>query len=426
MRSKKGNGKQDMNQTIVDLDDLEQQPLGILPFPAGLLLLESSSDFSQIASSISKGTTQIEFQGEFEFIAHAINQDLDKAYASIQGDSPIANYNRFVLSPTSQAYESLLQVENMALTALVQCVAYMVGLRDDLPDETNVLGSVGAVLFSTLASSEIDLCNYDRAISLLQRAILCVDNKTILRSLLQVDLAQALKLAGNEIGSVIACYEEALLELSKSEMTQQSAGALFELGLCYQEASRNQPEYLRRAVQSYHDALLRISRETSKELYGMCQINLALAYLAMPMVTASDTLRQAVAVSLLRGALEVFPKETHPIEWSNVTLNLANALVYSPSSHQGDNLVEAVEKYEELLLLRDRVRDPLGFARVVANQGNALAHLGDFEHAKAKLHESRMIFEEFSLYDEVAEIRNILNEIEKRYLEEENASDGAL
>lgn len=78
--------------------------------------------------------------------------------------------------------------------------------------------------------------------------------------------------------------------------------------------------------------------------------------------------------------------EEYPEHWASVQLNLANSLVYTPSDHQADNLIEAVGLYESVLAARDRHSDPLGRARVLANQGNVFAHLGDFDQAKAKLY----------------------------------------
>ena len=95
-------------------------------------------------------------------------------------------------------------------------------------------------------------------------------------------------------------------------------------------------------------------------------------------------------------------------------MNLANALVYTPSTHQGDNIVEAVERYEEVLELRERQGDPIGRARILANQGNALAHLGVFDHAKSKLLEARFLFEEQGDIDGVLAVRSVLDEIARQ------------
>jgi hypothetical protein len=93
---------------------------------------------------------------------------------------------------------------------------------------------------------------------------------------------------------------------------------------------------------------------------------------------------------------------------------LANALVYMPSKHQADNIAEAVGLYEGVLQHRDRDSDPQGRARVLANQGNALAHLGVFGDAKAKLHEARSLFEEFEEHESVRSVRGVLDEIAKQ------------
>ena len=93
---------------------------------------------------------------------------------------------------------------------------------------------------------------------------------------------------------------------------------------------------------------------------------------------------------------------------------LANSLVYTPSRHHQENLVQAVEVYEAVLQTRDRASDPLGRARVLANQGNVLAHLGVFDDAKAKLYEARFLFEELGDDDSVRAVRGVLDEIARQ------------
>ena len=154
-------------------------------------------------------------------------------------------------------------------------------------------------------------------------------------------------------------------------------------------------------------------REEAPLLWASAHANLATAYLTMPMTEASGQLRLGVAGQSLRSALKVYTPEDYPEQWASVQLNLANSLVYTPSSHQLDNLVEAVELYEAVLQARDRETDPLGRARVLANQGNVLAHLGDFDQAKAKLYEARFIFEEFGDHDSMRSVRGVLDEISR-------------
>jgi tetratricopeptide (TPR) repeat protein len=105
-----------------------------------------------------------------------------------------------------------------------------------------------------------------------------------------------------------------------------------------------------------------------------------------------DRIRLGVAVTSLRAALRVFTPESHPVAWASTQLNLANALQYLPSVHQEANLDEAVQLYEEVLAYRDPLRDPLGYARILANQGNALGHLGVFGDARERLSRARELF----------------------------------
>ena len=112
-------------------------------------------------------------------------------------------------------------------------------------------------------------------------------------------------------------------------------------------------------------------------------------------------MRLGVAVQSLRAALEVYRPETHAYEWSSSQMNLANALQYLPSTHQEDNLREAVDLYEEVLRHRSRRADPAGYARVLANQANALAHLGALARRRARYGEARGLFAGWATTDAV-------------------------
>ena len=128
------------------------------------------------------------------------------------------------------------------------------------------------------------------------------------------------------------------------------------------------------------------------ELSATINVHLALAYLVMPMSSEGDRIRVGVAVNALRAALRVYTPDTHPTAWASTQLNLANALQYLPSVHQESNLDEAVQLYEEVLAYRDPATDPVGYARILANQGNALGHLGVFADARERLERARTLF----------------------------------
>jgi hypothetical protein len=136
----------------------------------------------------------------------------------------------------------------------------------------------------------------------------------------------------------------------------------------------------------------------------------------MPMSSEGDRLRVGVAVTSLRAALRVYQPQTHPDLWASTQMNLANALQYLPSVHQEQNLDESVHLYEQLLDHRDPQRDPLGVARILANQGNALGHLGVFSDAREKLIRARELFTQCDDDDGVATVEELLANVEQAAL----------
>ena len=109
----------------------------------------------------------------------------------------------------------------------------------------------------------------------------------------------------------------------------------------------------------------------------------------------------------------MFTPQTHPVAWASTQLNLANALQYLPSVHQESNLDEAVQLYEELLQYRDPQHDPIGYARILANQGNALGHLGVFADARERLQRARELFEAGGDAESVAGVDEILASLDE-------------
>jgi hypothetical protein len=90
-----------------------------------------------------------------------------------------------------------------------------------------------------------------------------------------------------------------------------------------------------------------------------------------------------------------------------------DALQHVSSTHVQENLWEAVALYEEILPelpARDQTRK----GRVLANQGNALAHLGAFSRAVPRLNEARAIFALTGDDDSTAAIDLTLAEIAER------------
>ena len=115
-------------------------------------------------------------------------------------------------------------------------------------------------------------------------------------------------------------------------------------------------------------------------------------YAANSNVTHAGKLRGAIAVQSLREALEIVTADEHPELWESATLNLANALQHLPSAHPGQNMLESIELYGQVLERRSEAT--LARARTLASKANALAHLGRYDEVRPMLVEAKSIFEQ--------------------------------
>jgi len=286
----------------------------------------------------------------------------------------VDRYHRWLAEPDADSPAAVASGLG-AYAPLVDVVAYTVGLADAPPaDDRDLPAELRALVLSAQAAAAIDSADrgeLERAVALLESA----------------DLPP-----------------EAGLAATRAELHHALGG------LAHEEAAAA-GEPLTEAMGHYYAALRLVSEASAPLLWAALQLDLATAQLASPMKEATDQLRIGVAAQALRASRRVFTPEQQPGPWSMATLNLANALVYLPSTHQGDNLVEAVELYEEVLASGIRDGDTGGRARLLANQGNALAHLGIFDQAGAKLAEARFLFESVLDHEGALLVRQVQDEI---------------
>ena len=400
--------------TIVNLVP-RPQPVGVFPLPAGYMLIPAGEGHDEIREQLLAGKRPAEFPASLAFYEAALNDDLDAAAAALVGDDLVTKANRLVLDPSRELLDSLLADEGLdaapGLRSHVEMVGFVVGLLLDPPKPEATDAEFAAAAHSAVATLALERHDTAYAIESLESAAQAANGVSapmagqLLGQLANVQLDEGGdKRAAVTFQAAIDAMEESDLFVSRAEL-HVSAGAMF------QEMSESAPRLMNQAINHYHQAMALVNAETAPETFAIANANLGLAYITMPMTEASDQLRVGVAVQSMREALEYFTPETHPDRWSSTQLNLANALVYMPSKHQADNIAEAVGLYEGVLQHRSRETDPQGRARVLANQGNALAHLGVFDDAKFKLHEARAIFEEFAEEDAVRSVRGVLDEI---------------
>ena len=395
------------------------QPLGAFPLPLGYLLIPASPDTEEARLALLAGLLP-DWPASLRAHELALAGDRDGALAALDGDDPITRYNRFVMDPDGHDANEL-RSDLGEFGVLVDVVLFALGRSDAAPELGDATGELAATILSVQASRALQDDDPAAAVACLDRA--AEQAAGVSEPLRGVLLGAAASIcdgpeAVGRLEAALRALEEAEdLRLARAELHLALAGLLHEQAV-------DRPDLLSKAVPHYHSTLQLVWREEAPLLWASAHANLATAYLTMPMTEASGQLRLGVAAQSLRSALKVYTPEDYPEEWASVQLNLANSLVYTPSSHQADNLVEAVNLYEAVLAARDRDSDPLGRARVLANQGNVLAHLADFDQAKAKLYEARFLFEELGDHDSVRTVRGVLDEIARQQALDRTDSDG--
>ena len=390
------------------------QPLGLFPLPLGFMLIPAGEEADIVRGAMLAGRTIESWPRALHAHELAVAGDRDGAIAALQGHSdPVSSYNRFVLDPDSVDPDTLrARLGDFAI--LVDVVLYALGRIDTPPHSDAADGEIAAAVLSAEGSCAMLDGNYAAAVELLDRAAAAAAPvSSALAGTLQGAAGSICRDVGDE--SYVSRLQKALSDLDSADGLRVPRA---EIHLCLAGAlhdqARHRPELLATAIPHYHSALQLVRRADAPTLWAAAHAGLAAAYLTMPMVEASSQLRLGVAAQSLRAALTVYTYDEHPQEWASVQLNLANSLVYTPSRHQRENLIEAAEIYEAVLQTRDRATDPLGRARVLANQGNVLAHLGVFDDAKAKLYEARFLFEELGDNDSVRSVRGVLDEIARQ------------
>lgn len=389
---------------------LRPQPIGIFPMPAAFLLLpenwRDSADHQKLLNGVPPEADS--------FFTAALKGENGRAAAALEDDdSPESKFNRFILNSSPEAYHQLKQEFTGVYAKLLETAAFTLNYIAEPPAADDLDGELLAFVLMARASHNIEQGAIETALELLQTAGDAAKTVSpVLHGQILTSLAETSHQFSGAGAGVVQTYKTALEALKKSGLEQAKASLYMNLGICYQEISNGARGALLEAVKCYQETLKYFTREKFPEEFAFAQNNLALAYLSIPLTEASDQLRVAIAIQALREALQVYKKETHGELWASTQLNLANALQYAPTSHVEENLQEAVNLYEEILSVRRPTENPVGYARLLANQGNALAHLGIFAHAVPKLTEARNIFDQLGETESAAAVSETLAEIE--------------
>ncbi|MFM7244913.1 MAG: hypothetical protein ACKO40_12190 [Planctomycetaceae bacterium] len=377
------------------------QPVGIFAFPRSHLLALPGNEATRAAAMLGD-----------DVAAAAI---LPATAAAVTGSSPLDRHNAFVLAPSPEALAAIEAAGDPAFVALARSAAFAHGLIDDLPEPGPLDGELKALVQMTAAAGLFERGDARAARTLLAEAAeQAAPASPVFAAVLHQQVADTLPAEAADLA--IDHLEQALQLGEQAKLPRLLADIWMRLGTLHQargaDGSRGP---LVEAVTCYQKALAAgITQDSDPASYAQLQNNLGLAYLCMPTREASDQLRAGIAVQSFRKARDVQDRDADPDQWASVTMNLASALQYLPSTHPAENLAEAVELYEEVLAVRTEARDPVAHARALLNQGNALAHLGIFKPAIEKLAKALKLFTWHEATDEAATAKELLDGIHAR------------
>lgn len=382
------------------------QPLGAFPLPASLLLLVGGEEVESVRQGLLHGHLPEIWSAELEGQRLAYAGEFAAAadwFARL--DEPWARYNVFVLDPERVTRPEAIAALGEEWRPLVDYVAYAIGLTAVPPAETGATGELAALILTAQAAAALENGNEDAAVTRLHAAADAARN--VHPAYAGIVLSE---LAGR--GHVLDAAEEAVSVLKGTDLTDAYAEALYQRAGLIHGLAIDGKRPLQEAITGYTEALKYLNERDQRSLFARVHANLGLALLAQPLQSANDGLRAGVAVQSLRTAARLLDPEAEAEEWAVANLNLANSLVYTQSAHQRDNVMEAVDIYERVARTRSVRKDPLGRARVLANQGNALAHLGLHDDARMRFDEANYLFASTGDEESAQIVRDLIEQLD--------------
>jgi hypothetical protein len=395
---------------------MAQRPRALTAFPgaAGYLLVDAAQgpEESRTLELLHAGRFPEQWPKSLQGVRLALDGDLPAAAATYLGSGIVDRVNRFVLAPDAGELAGLRADVDPRLAGLVDAFAFEMGLVDEPPALEGSTGEIAALVLAARASDALAADDPAEAVELLRLAAVAVTPISSAAGAIMLGTAGTVAVGHPAAGlDPEGDLQAAVNLLASTDLVGPRAELHFQLGTVLHARAAAAELSPLEAIHHYHCTLQLIDESSAPYLWASAHLNLGTAYLVMPMVQASDQLRVGIATQSLRSALRVFTEQEYPQQWASAQINLANALVYMPSTHRAENLVEAVGLYEAVLEHRDGGTDPIGRARLLTNVGNALAHLGVFDDAKARLFEARYLFEIENDLDGVMTVRSILDEV---------------
>jgi len=326
--------------------------------------------------------TRLAYAGEVEAAARWFAAMADDGERDDESRAT-ALYNLWVLDPEKVPRETVAHALPDGWQGLVDYVAFAVGLTSIAPPAERADGEIAALLAVAQAAGDVESERWDKAA---QRLGWAAQQAHGAHPALEAAILAEYAGRGHDLDAA----DEAVRLLSGMDLRPVLAEALYQQAGLLHELALDGRRPIGQAIAAYTQALREVDADADPSLAGRIHLNLGTAYLAQPISGPDDALRAGIAIQSLRRAVALLDAEHDAQEWAMARLNLANALVYAPSAGQHDNVMEAVDLYQ--VVIDARPGDPLGRARALANQGNALAHLGLRGDAAGCYREARRLF----------------------------------
>lgn len=178
---------------------------------------------------------------------------------------------------------------------------------------------------------------------------------------------------GQLVDAAIQCYQAALPDLPREAIDDWAAiNRALGLLLAGRGEKSNDETTLRRAAESFTQALTSMHRNADPESWGNLQARLAGVWFRVDMVSGdAQALRDALAH--YQAALTAFPKARYPWRWADIMTAIGQVLqVYGDHLKSVDILRKAVEVCDSALEIRSAQIAPMLYASTRNNMGSAL------------------------------------------------------
>ena len=174
----------------------------------------------------------------------------------------------------------------------------------------------------------------------------------------------------------LGCFNKALQTFEQEGLVPLAAEASYRKGaLLLAWAQQDNPQFFRKAAESFQKAVGVFTKESAPEIYADIQHHLGIIYADIPDEVKKKSIWAGVSSSAFREALEVYGKDTHPYAYAAVCNHYGNALTKYPEAKLSDNFEKALFYYQEALSIRIATDFPEERSLTLLNYINAQWHL---------------------------------------------------